>query len=100
MRAMQGRHEHKGATFVWDVEKARRNEVKHGVRFDQALEAFFDPLLRVVDASRNDEVRDAIIGYDADGRLLYVVHLMVEAEAIRIVSARKATAEERGIYDS
>lgn len=97
---MDGGLEHKDTTFVWDMEKARRNEAKHGVRFDQAVEAFFDPLLHLVDASRNGETRDAVIGYDAQGRLLYVIHLMLEADAIRIVSARKATAEERTIYDS
>lgn len=97
---MDGRLEHKGATFVWDMEKARRNEAKHGVRFDEAVEAFFDPFLRVVDASRNDQARDAVVGYDGQGRLLYVVHLVVEADAIRIVSARRASAEERALYDS
>jgi uncharacterized DUF497 family protein len=32
------------------------------VTFEQAAEAFCDPFLKVVDASRNDEARDAIIG--------------------------------------
>lgn len=54
-----------GITFVWNEEKARNNPGKHdGVTFQQAAEAFFDPFLVVVDASRNDEVRDAIIGMD------------------------------------
>jgi uncharacterized DUF497 family protein len=52
-----------GVTFVWDDEKARINPINHdGVTFQQATEAFFDPLLVVVDASRNDEARDAVIG--------------------------------------
>jgi hypothetical protein len=34
------------------------------VTFQQAAEALFDPFLTVVDASRNDEARDAIIGMD------------------------------------
>lgn len=97
---MDGRLEHKGATFVWDMEKARRNEAKHGVRFEQVAEAFFDPFLRLVDAGRNDQARDAVIGYDGQGGLLYVVHLLIEADAIRIVSARKATTEERALHDS
>lgn len=45
-----------GITFVWNEEKARKNLDKHeGVTFQQAAEAFFDPFLKVVDASRNDE---------------------------------------------
>jgi uncharacterized DUF497 family protein len=47
-----------------------------------------------------DENRDAVIGYDASGRLLYVVHLLFENQAIRLISARKATPQERDDYDS
>jgi uncharacterized DUF497 family protein len=53
-----------------------------------------------VDASRNEEARDALIGYDALGRLLVVVHIVFEDEAIRIISARKATTQERNDHDS
>jgi uncharacterized DUF497 family protein len=52
-----------------------------------------------MDASRKDEARDAVIGYDALSRLLFVVHVELEGEAIRIISARKATHEERKHYD-
>lgn len=53
-----------GISFVWDQVKARKNHAKHGIAFEQAVEAFFDPFLRVVDARPNDETRDAIIGMD------------------------------------
>jgi uncharacterized DUF497 family protein len=89
-----------GVLFVWDVAKASRNRRKHGVAFAQAAEAFFDPFLRVVEADRNQQPRDALVGYDAQGRLLFVVHVIIEGETIRIVSARKATAAERQTYDS
>lgn len=56
---------------------------------------FFDPLFRLVDAERNDEARDAIIGFDEAGRLLFVVHIQIEQSAIRIISARRATSHER-----
>lgn len=63
-----------GITFVWNDEKARISPINHdGVTFQQAAEAFFDPLLVVVDASRNDEARDALIGLDRRWNLLYVV---------------------------
>lgn len=61
---------------------------------------FFDPLFRLVDASRNNEARDAIVGYDSKGRLLFVVHIEFESEFIRIISARKATPQERRDHDS
>ncbi|MDZ4151840.1 BrnT family toxin, partial [Methylicorpusculum sp.] len=52
-----------------------------------------------VDAGRNQEARDAVIGYDESGRLLFVVHIEVEGEVIRLISARKATITERNDYD-
>ena len=64
-----------GITFVWNEQKARNNPIKHDVTFQQAAEAFFDPFLKVVDASRNDEARDAIIGMDKQWNLLFVVHI-------------------------
>jgi uncharacterized protein len=94
------RFELNGLLCVWDESKARRNRQKHGINFDNACEVFFDPFVHVVTASRNDEAREAAIGRDVVGRLLYVVHIEFEAEYIRIISARKATREEIKTYDS
>ncbi|MEQ9367755.1 MAG: BrnT family toxin [Coleofasciculus chthonoplastes F3-SA18-01] len=68
--------------------------------FQQATEAFFDPFLVVVDASRNDEARDAVIGLDKRWNLLYVVHIERDDDMIRIISARKATRKEREYYEN
>jgi len=88
-------------TFVWNEEKSRKNPGKHnGVTFQQAAEVFFDPFVKVVDASRNDEARDAIIGMDTRWNLLFVVHIDFEDEVIRVISARKATRKEREYYES
>jgi uncharacterized DUF497 family protein len=54
----------------------------------------------MVDASRNHEVRDAIIGMDTRWILLFVVHIEWEEGAIRIISARKATRKERAYYEA
>ena len=90
-----------GVKFVWDEDKARTNPRHHdGITFEQAAEAFFDPFLKVVDASRNDEPRDAIIGMDARWNLLFVVHIEVEEGAIRLISARRATRRERIEYEA
>ena len=90
-----------GVTFVWNEEKAWINPSNHdGVTFHQAAEAFFDPFLVVVDASRNNEERDAVIGLDRRWHLLYVVYIERENDIIRIISARKATRKEREYYES
>ncbi|MBD2111516.1 MULTISPECIES: BrnT family toxin [Cyanophyceae] len=90
-----------GVSFVWNDEKAQLNPQKHdGVTFQQAAQVFFDPLLVVVDASRNDEARDAVIGLDTRWNLLYVVYIERESDTIRIISARRATRQEREYYES
>ncbi|MEL7144280.1 MAG: BrnT family toxin [Cyanobacteria bacterium J06643_4] len=90
-----------GITFVWNDQKAAANPLKHdGITFTQAAEAFFDPLLVVVDASRNDESRDAVIALDKRWNLLFVVFVEREDDYIRIVSARKATRQEREYYEA
>jgi uncharacterized DUF497 family protein len=53
-----------GIGFLWDRAKARENLQRHGVSFEQASEAFFDPFLRVIDAGTDAESRDALIGMD------------------------------------
>jgi len=87
-----------GDQFVWSDEKAVKNWHKHGVRFEEAATVFEDPLFVLVDASRQDEPRDAAIGFDTTGRLLYVVHIEFEASVIRIISARRAEPQEEIDY--
>ncbi len=90
-----------GISFVWNDDKAQVNPQKHdGVTFQQAAQVFFDPLLVVIDASRNDEARDAVIGLDIRWNLLYVVYIERENDTIRIISARRATRQEREYYES
>ncbi len=90
-----------GITFIWNDEKARQNSIKNkGVTFERAEEAFFDPFLVVVDASRNYEARDAIIGMDQRNYILFVVHLQQKNDMIRIISARKATHQERNYHEN
>jgi uncharacterized DUF497 family protein len=88
-----------GQRFVWDSEKASSNLSKHGVSFEAASQVFFDPFVRVLEASSDEEQRDAAIGLTEDWSLLFVVHVWREEDAIRIVSARLATAQERRWYE-
>jgi uncharacterized DUF497 family protein len=89
---------HRGTTFRWGELKAEQNLRKHGIAFEEAATVFDDPLLVVEDASRNEEQRDAAIGFSSNGRLLTVVHIEVGYEYIRIISARRASSAEEAIY--
>ncbi len=95
---MDIRFELNGNLFVWDAAKAEANLAKHGVRFEEAASVFADPLFVLVDASRRNEAREAVIGFDSTGRLLYVVHIEVDATYICIISARRAEPIEERIY--
>ena len=89
-----------GQVFVWDSEKASSNAQKHGVRFEQAREAFLDQLARYEDASVPEEARQACIGLSSDYRLLYVVHVVREGDVLRLISARVAETAERRRYEN
>ncbi|MDB9375061.1 BrnT family toxin [Nodularia sphaerocarpa] len=87
-----------GIEFEWDINKADSNFVKHGVRFEEAAEAFFDPFYQEGDASANNEQRDFILGYSLSQRLLLVVYVDKKSRK-RIISARPATKFERRLYE-
>ena len=44
--------------------------------------------------------RDAIIGMDTRWNLLFVVHIELEEDAIRLISGRKVTRKERDDYEA
>lgn len=91
---------HNEISFIWDKDKAQKNINKHdGISFEQATEVFFDPFLKIVDASRNNENRNAVIGMDKSWNVLYVVHIQIIDDEIVIISARKATNKERKDYE-
>jgi hypothetical protein len=85
--------------FVWDQAKAAANLRKHGVSFEEASSAFEDKLAACYPDSLHED-RFILIGYSRRQRLLYVVHAEVEPDAIRIISARKATAHEKARYEN
>lgn len=96
---MDTRFELNGITFVWDDMKALANLKDHGVSFEQAAEVFFDPFVRFLEAIRSNELREAAIGCDFEYRVLFVVHVLLEGDRIRIVSARRATTLEHTYYE-
>lgn len=90
--------QHRGTAFLWDAAKARANLAKHGISFEEAVTVFDDPLLVTMDASRNEETRDAVIGFDGHARLLFVVFIEISDQGLRIISARRASSTEEMIY--
>lgn len=95
---MDVRHHIGGSDFVRDADKAAATWRSRGIRFEDAATVFMDPLLVLVDASRRDEARDAVIGFDRLGRLLFVVHIEFAGDCIRIISARAAEPHEEALY--
>jgi uncharacterized DUF497 family protein len=85
--------------FVWDERKAAGNLRKHGVSFVEASSAFEDELGAYYPDRLHDD-RFVLIGYSRRQRLLYVVFAEVERDAIRIISARKATRHEKTRYEN
>ena len=86
--------------FEWDETKAAANLRKHGVPFEEAASVFSDPLAYTFGDPDHSvgEQRLLTFGFSQLGRLLAVVHAE-RGRAIRIISARKATRHERGIYE-
>jgi uncharacterized protein len=82
--------------FEWDPRKAKENQKKHGVSFDEAVTAFYDPLSATFDDPDHSvaEKRFITIGYSSKPRLLIVAHTERGRNA-RIISARQATTHER-----
>jgi uncharacterized protein len=87
-----------GTEFEWDTNKAQINIEKHGVTFEEAAEAFFDPFYQTGDATVNGELRQFILGYFLSYRILFVVYLE-RNQRTRIISARPANRQEKKQYE-
>jgi uncharacterized DUF497 family protein len=87
--------------FEWDREKAATNLAKHKISFDEASTVFGDPLAVTIDDpdSSGDENRLLTKGMSQRWKLLVVAHTYTEG-VIRIISARRATKNERRQYES
>ncbi len=90
--------------FEWDPVKARANRRKHGVSFEDAMHVFEDPYA-LFDQDLTDEVSEPrwrALGLAGGVVLLLVAHPVREKgvdEVIRLISARRATRQERNRYD-
>ena len=86
--------------FEWDVNKATANTAKHDVSFEEVATVFRDPIAAIFDDEdhSDEEWREIIIGHSDKNRLLLVCFTERD-DAIRIISARKATRRERRDYE-
>ena len=88
--------------FVWDEVKSRSNLRKHGISFETGSLVFDDPLHVIrQDRAVAGEARWQAIGMVNGSLMLFVAHTIEDEdnELIRIISARKATARERRVYE-
>ncbi|MEI6068693.1 MAG: BrnT family toxin [Methylococcaceae bacterium] len=87
--------------FEWDTEKARINQRKHNVSFNEAQTVFDDSLAYIFDDEWNSfgERRELVIGHSIKRRLLIVSFTERMQGIIRIISSRLATTNERKDYE-
>ena len=91
--------------FEWNYKKAYKNKRKHNINFRRAATVFDDPyMLTIFDDKHSDnEDRWITLGADQNGILLIVSHTFYKISMmqynIRIISARKATNNEKKEYE-
>jgi uncharacterized DUF497 family protein len=86
--------------FEWDENKNQLNIRKHGINFRDAAYVFSDPFALNIpdDEHSNHEERWLLLGQNLNEQVLLVVHTFRCGDVIRIISARKATANEKATY--
>jgi len=84
----------------WNSKKAQSNKRRHGITFEEATTIFGYPLSITIDDPTHsiDEERFITVGTTINGKLIVVVHTDRD-DSIRIISARKATKNERIQYE-
>jgi uncharacterized DUF497 family protein len=80
--------------FEWDDEKNLANRRKHGISFEEASTIFDGPVLSLEDEGEHSEVRERSYGLIGGVVVACVVHTDRDGTT-RIISARKATRNER-----
>lgn len=87
--------------FEWDPAKAEENLRNHGISFEEAQTVFYDDFAKEFYDDKHSEREDRflLLGLSFNLRLVMVCHCYREKESvIRIISARRATANEARFY--
>lgn len=87
-------------TFEWAEEKAKANLRKHKVSFHEGKTVFNDSFLMTFPDPEHSarEERYINIGMSSKGRILVVIHTERHG-SIRLLSCRKASTNERKVYE-
>jgi hypothetical protein len=88
-------------TFEWNSKKAKSNEARHGVSFEEAKTVFYDERALVIPDPDHSKLegRFIIMGMSVPSRVLVVVHCFrSNNNVIRIISARRAGTSEKKPY--
>lgn len=85
--------------YEWDEAKNQSNIQKHGISFDEASYIFDGPVLTNTDTRATDELREISFGLLGSAVVLAVIHTDRHG-VTRIISARKATKQERKLYNA
>jgi len=84
--------------FQWDDDKNEENIRTHGIDFRDACEAFSGPLLYEAD-TREDYGEERWIGIgQMRGRIIVLAFVEREGPQVRLISARKATQNEKSKF--
>jgi uncharacterized DUF497 family protein len=86
--------------FIWDKAKNAANLKKHGVDFNDAVRAFYDPdRIDFFDEKHStaEETRWIYLG-NVVGAVLFVVETEPDENTVRIISARPALKHEQEVY--
>jgi uncharacterized protein len=86
-------------TFEWDEDKNLANQHKHGISFEEASTIFEGPVLSLEDEGHHSEIRERSYGLIGGVVVVCVVHTD-RGGTTRIISARKATRNERKHFDA
>lgn len=86
--------------FEWDKEKEKINITKHGIDFTTAAKIFKDENRIEMYDEEHSDFEDRYVTIGTIGGVAYVVVVVYteRKEAIRLISARKATNQERRMY--
>jgi uncharacterized protein len=84
--------------FEYDPVKSESNRIKHGIDFLEAQALWSDPMLLEIPAKTTDEPRYLVIGLLGDKHWSAV--MTYRGDKIRLISVRRARAEEVALYES
>jgi len=82
--------------FEWDPDNTASKATKHGIDFREIVHVWRDPYALVLAVEHESEARYLLPGA-LDDRIVTVV-FTVRMQAIRVISARYASREERRRY--